>query len=364
MGCRFVKKIGGMMFLVAACSELKAPKALPKIQSNKLLVATTTNFQTGMLSIFDPIHLHFNLRFSAVHSDSVPKHIEGFSDVFVLNRLGGDNIQRVERLTGKILSQKSFGRGSNPQDIKKIAGNVFVSLLNEPKLMIWDLERGEKKDEIDLSKFSDLDGIPEATQMQAVGTQLWLQLQRLDRLKKYTPTGESQIAVIDPQNKLIIDRIVMKGSNPVTPFKVGYDQTLFVANAGFVGMNSQLDGGIERIDPGQSKSLGFVVSEEELGGDLVDFECASVEACVAIVSCPETELVQFDPRSGKRIRTLWKSSGYHLLQILREGDSRLLYVSDSNPQDPSIRVWSEETLSQLENKRWSLELPPFQMEWF
>ena len=364
MDYRFIIKAGWLVFVLISCTNSQLPQGMPKFLNNRILVATTTNFETGALAVFDPLELHFNLHFSSIHPDSVPKRIHGFSDVFVLNRLGGDNIQRVDRFSGRTLSQRSLGRGTNPQDIEKIAEDVFVTLLNDTKVLIWDLEQGNKKGEVDLTSFADLDGFPEPAQMQFVEGYLWIQIQRLNRLKSFTPNGESQIAVIDPSRRSIVDQISLKGTNPVTPFKIGYDQTLWVANAGFVGAKSQLDGGIERLDPFQRESLGFVISEEELGGDLVDFECASKRACVAIVSSPETKLIQFDPEHGKKIRTLWTSSGYHLLQILRDSKTKLLYLVDSNPEDPSVRVWSEETLDEIKENKWRLELPPYQIEWF
>lgn len=364
MGARFVIFFSLVFFVGVGCTRREIEKSIPYLKAQKLLGVTTTNFQTGALALFDPVSFAFHLRWAPTFSDAVPRRIEGSSDIFVLNRLGADNIQRIDRLSGETLSQHSFGRGSNPQDIKKAGEFVFVTLLNEPKLISWNLERGKKEGEIDLAQFSDSDGLPEAAQMYVWERELWVQVQRLDKRLGFSPTDKSQVVVINPEKNEIVENITMKGTNPVTPFKLGYDGKLWLGNAGSVGLNSKLDGGIEKLDPFQKKTLGFVASEQELGGDLVDFECAVRSACLAIISCPETQLIQLDPITGQKMRTLWTSSGYHLLQILREEETRLLYIADSNPQNPMIRVWSEDTLTQLEEKNWALELPPYQMEWF
>ncbi|NBX82409.1 hypothetical protein EBQ90_04895, partial [bacterium] len=149
--------------------------------------------------------------------------------------------------------------------------------------------------------------------------------------------------------------------NPVTDFKESTDGNWLVGEAGQVGHYSRLDGGIEKIDPRTKTSKGFIATEEQLGGDLVDFECLHEQECVAIISKPETSLVTFDPRTGTRLRTLWTSPGYHLQQVLWDSESETLYVADSNPRDPQIRVWSSRSLFYRIDLSWKLQLPPYRM---
>jgi len=364
MDIRFVILCLGLVGGLLGCGLPSKEKPSAKFISDKLLVVTATNFETGALAVFDPFSLKFDLKFSPISSDAVPKKVPGYSDIFVINRLGNDNIQRVEKSSGRTVSQFSVGRGTNPQDMVRSGEKVFVSLFEKPYLLEWNIQEGTGSPAVDLTAFSDADGVPEASRLQVFGNKIWIQLQKLNRLAQYEPTDSSVIAVLNPAESRIESTIQLMGVNPVTAMKMGADGYVLVGSAGFVGGKSKLDGGIEKIDPVNKKSLGFIAQEKDLGGDIVDFECLTPGSCVAIIASPETQFISFDPVTGQRLRTLWKSEGYHLRQILRDGEKKILYVADANPFNPLIRVWSEEDLMEQKHLNWKLELPPYQMEWF
>ncbi len=362
MDLRFITIYLGVIFFLTGCGLRLGMPILEVQKSGKTLAVTTTNYQTGALALFDVENRLAQLSFSPVFSDAVVKSFDETSDIFVINRLGADNIQRIDRKTGKTLQQFSLGVGANPQDMVIVGENTYVSCLQIPELLKVNLATGTIIRRINLSQFSDTDGTPESARMILKGNHLWIQLQKLNQTGSFAPVGTAQIVIIDTNTDLIAEVLDMKGSNPVTEFKSSPDGKWLVADAGLVGSQSELDGGIEIIDPEKKESLGFLTTENKLGGDLVDFECISSKECLAIISKPQTELIVFDFETGLRLRTLWSSSGYHFRQILRDKEAGLIYVADGNPVEPKIRIWDETNLQQRTDLNWDLQLPPYQME--
>jgi hypothetical protein len=350
--------LGGLM----GCGLRLGAPILEVQKSGKTLAVTTTNYQTGALALFDVENRLAQLRFSPVFSDAVVKSFVETPDIFVINRLGADNIQRIDRRTGKTLQQFSVGVGVNPQDMVLIGGTAYVSCLQIPELLKINLETGTIVKRINLSQFSDGDGSPEATRMILKGNRLWIQLQKLNQTNSFAPVGTAQVVIIDTNTDLINQVVDLGGTNPVSEFKSAPDGKWLLADAGLVGSQSQLDGGVEIIDPQKEESLGFLTTESKLGGDLVDFECINSKECLAIISKPQTELIVFDFETGLKLRTLWSSSGYDLRQILRDKEAGLIYVADGNAVEPKIRIWDEANLQQRTDLNWALELPPYQME--
>ncbi|MFM8270336.1 MAG: YncE family protein [Pseudomonadota bacterium] len=360
MGLRFLSSLFLVGFL-SGCGLKLGVQQWDLQKSSKMLAVTTTNYQSGALAILDIENRLARLEFSPIFPDAIVKSFSGLTDIFVINRLGADNIQRIDRATGKTIQQFSVGQGTNPQDLILVGDNAYVSCLESAELLKVNLEAGSIKSRINLMSFSDSDGSPEASWMELHEKELWVQLQRLDRKNSFSPIGLSQIAIFNTGTDQVIQVINLKATNPVTPFKRSAEGQWLVAEAGFVGRLSKLDGGIERIDPFKKESLGFITTEAQLGGDLVDFECLNKEECLAIISKPQTELVLFDVKTGAKLRSLWLSSGYDLRQLVRDPEEGLIYVVDGNPYQPKIRVWDESTLQQRLDLNWNLELPPYQI---
>jgi len=362
MDLRFVIILLGSIGFLSGCGLRLGMPILEVQKSGKTLAVTTTNFQTGALALFDVENRLAQLNFSPIFSDAIVKSFSESSDIFVLNRLGADNIQRIDRKTGQTVQQFSLGVGVNPQDMVVVGENAYVSCLQIPELLKVNLTTGAIIKRISLGQFSDSDGTPEAARMILKGNELWVQLQKLSQKNSFVPAGTALIVIIDTSSDMISETVKLKGTNPITEFKRAPDGKWLVADAGLVGSQSKYDGGIEIIDQEKRESLGFISTESQLGGDLVDFECINQMECLAIISKPQTELVLIDFETGSKLRTLWSSSGYYLRQILRDEESGLVYVADADPAEPKIRVWDEKTLGQRIDLNWNLQLPPYQME--
>jgi len=362
MDIRFIILILFGLITCGGCGFKFGFADLQVAKSGKSLVVATTDYQTGALALLNLETRISNLNFSPIHSDALVRVYPGISDLFVINRLGGDNLQRISRSSGRTLKQIALGQWSNPQDMAVEGDYGYVSCLGKNALLKINLNNGNLIKNIDLSQFADSDGLPEANQMAWVNNNLWIQVQRLNQKAGFVPAGNSLVAILDTHFDIVTNSLELKATNPVSSFKPTDDGHLLIAEAGRVGSPSELDGGIELIDADNVKSLGFITTEKQLGGDLIDFECVSDLKCVAIVSKPQTELVVFDRSSGEVLKVLVKSTGVHLREVLMDKSEGLLYLADANPIQPSIRVFSVDDFEERTELKWKLKLPPFQMK--
>lgn len=349
-------------FILTSCGLQLGLLTFPQAKSGKALFVTTTNFQVGALARLDLNSREANFNFSSIFKDAVVRSFDEFEDVFVINRLGADNIQRINPLDGKTLSQISVDLGANPQDMVLDGQHAYISLFQRRFLRKIQIGSWATVREIDLQQYSDSDLLPEATLLRKSGRSLWIQLQKLNQFSNFTPEGVPQVIILDLDSDQISKVLTLGATNPITPFKNDSDGKWLLGEAGVVGPQVKLDGGIEKFDPSRGESMGFITTEQSLGGDLVDFECFSHDQCVAVISKPATELVVFDPRTGQKTATLWSSSGYHLRQVLWDSGENLLYLADGDPVDPQIRVWS--TGGEIKARpqlNWKFSLPPYQM---
>jgi hypothetical protein len=114
------------------------------------------------------------------------------------------------------------------------------------------------------------------------------------------------------------------------------------------------------------RSLGWVVREEDLGGNMIEFALAPGGRGYATVSSLGfvTSLVAFDRATGAALGTPHTSQGYHLGDLLVTpcGD---LVVCDYNYENPGLRIFDAATGM----PRTAIEqpvptgLPPFDLLW-
>ena len=354
--------IGALVLcLLSACQWQIEPNSGLLKKSGKGILVATTNYQTGALALLDLDTRSLNLNFAPIHFDAVVKDLPGLDSFLVINRWGADNLQFIRKDTGKTVAQVSLGLGTNPQDAVLEGQFLYVSALNQALIIKFDTVTKQVVKTIDLSSFSDSDGYPEATNLMKKDGLLWVQLQRLNQYQSFSPENASMLVRINLLSDSVVDSRMLKASNPVTAFRSTEDGSILVGEAGYMGNQGKLDGGIEKINSLKFESEGFVTTEALLGGDIVDFECPNTEVCAAIISKPDTELVLFDSRSGLKLQTLWESDGYDLKQLVFDPDSGLLYVTDGDPTEPTIRVWDTQSWFQKWDLNWKMKLPPFQM---
>ncbi len=352
---RWVALLTGL--LLAACTGGGArPEPLPPVASSGIL-ALTTNFQIGSFSVApldDPAQMSGDL--GQAHGDSVAR--AQFGAVYVVNRYGGDNIQRLDpERNFATLWQCSVGNGSNPHDLAQVASDkAYVTRYEAASLAIVDPSTGPEcagflRGEVDLSAFADADSVPEMDQMVVVGEYLFVSLQRLDR-RTFEPSGQSLLAVIDTSTDSIVDvdpatpglqGIELLGRNPFAETKgLPLDPLSGKILVASVGSFARLDdGGIEIVNPWTLRSEGFLVTAAALGGNINDFVIAGSGRGYAVITDERfnNSVIRFDPSNGTVLATLLEGPDY-LPDIEWVPERGWLLVADQNLYRPGIWIFT------------------------
>jgi hypothetical protein len=341
--------------LSAGCGRDKSP-AKPQLDQplpcGDLLIVTT-DFSTGSIGVVcaDSTVQTFN-DLEAVHSDAVARVHGGL--VYVLNRFGGDNVQVLDPARRfRTIRQYSVGVGSNPHDIAFVAEDrAYVSRNGSASLLEIDPRTGARRDSISLAPLADSDGIPDMDRIFLQDPYLYIEVQRIDfGGGTYAPVPPSYLAVVDTRTNALVDvdpaqdglqGIVLAGTNPDAPMVWDAASSLLLVPE--VGVRGQLDAGVEKVDLAVWRSAGWLVREEQLGGDLVDFSRTAGEKGYAVIllSDNSTALVAFDEASGARLSTIYASSAYALVDVQATA-SGLLFVCDRDYAAPGLRVFRRDT---------------------
>lgn len=265
--------------------------------------------------------------------------------LYVLNRFLGDNVQILDPAADyATVAQCSTGAGTNPHDIVVVGPErAFVSLYEVGEILVVDPTPAENcdgfiLDRFDLTAIADADGVPELDQMALVAGRLYVVAQRLDRDNFFAPAGPGAVAVVDPDTGELLQTIELAAGNPFAATKgLTLDgASLVIAQVGSFGV---LDGGIERIDLRTGTSSGLLITEEALGGDILDFVLGDDGTGWAVVSNADftNDLVRFDAASGEVIDRPIRGAGF--LADIEANTRGELYVADRSPERPGVRVF-------------------------
>jgi DNA-binding beta-propeller fold protein YncE len=309
----------------------------------------TSDFTNGGLSVIQLSNHAVTPDVATVFSDARVRWFDG--RVFVVNRFGQDNIQIIDPAQNyATVHQFSTGNGSNPQDIAFVSPTkAYVTRLGSPNLLEVNPAAGDTIGPISLGMFADADGLPEMDRMIRIGRYLFVQLQLLSG---FVATDSSLVAVIDTEADTVVDvnplrpgiqAIKLTGTNPVTPFV--YDRARGLLLVGCAGHYGQLDGGIDQIDPFGFRDRGFAITEQALGGDVLDVVWNGPTHSYAIVSDAgfNTSLVSWSSITGHTTGTLFSPGGFSIADVERN-DRGELYVCDNDLTGfPGVYIFSTDT---------------------
>jgi len=330
--------------LIAGCSNRTTLLAPVFGGGGSAAMVITTDFSTGALSVIDLATRAVSPNVAAVHSDATLRVYNGL--VYVINRFGQDNIQVIDPARNyATVRQFSTGNGTNPQDIAFASPiKAYISRYGSADLLVVDPTTGTTRKTISLAGFADSDGLPEMAHLALVGPWLFVACQRLTNFAASNP---SVVVVIDTRTDEISDReplnpgiqgITLAGRNPFTDFV--YDPASRALLIGCVGDFGVADGGIERISTVTLQSLGFAITESQIGGEVLDIAWNGPLHSYAIVSDASfnTRLVGFNPTAGAVIDTLYAPGGPNLpdCEINTLGE---LYLCDNQVTTPGVRVY-------------------------
>ena len=329
--------------LIAGCSS-RTTLTGPPPPGDYTAIVVTTDFATGGVSVIDVATRQVTPNVASVHSDATLRVYGGL--VYVINRFGQDNIQVIDPGDGYATRRQfSTGNGSNPQDIVVVSPTkAYVSRLGSADLLIVDPSTGDERGTISLAGFADSDGLPEMSRMELVGPYLFVACQRLTNFQAVNP---SVVVVIDIRTDKVVDRepivpgiqaITLVGRNPLTAF--AYDPIAHELLIGCVGAYGVADGGIERIDALNPRSLGFAITEAAIGGDVVDVAWSTATHSYAVVNDASFNnlLMSWNPAAGAVIDTVYAPGGFNLpdCEVNALGE---LYVCDNQITTPGLRIY-------------------------
>jgi len=297
---------------------------------------TTTDWQTGHFATINLEDQSVKKYEVQLHSDAVAKTIDG--KIYVINRLGQDNITIYSppNFSSPII-QFSTGNGSNPHDIVLAnSDKAYITLYEENYILVVNPNTGQELKRIGISSFADGDGIPEADQMVIVNGTLYVTLQKLDRSNYYQPVANGEILIIDTASDTIRGSIMLTGQNP---YDINYQSSVNKLIISEVGSFYDLtDGGIETVDVKgcffwqdvldkyifyldgnsiwsdviscyaeytQQSVSGFILSEEDLGGNISDFVMKPLTSQGYIIVTDgdyNTSIVSFDLEEAVKLK--------------------------------------------------------------
>lgn len=289
--------------------------------------------------------------------------------LYLVNRLGCDNVIVLDGATLGFVRQFSVGNGSNPSDILVLSPiKAYVARYDSASILVVNPQTGATTGRIDLSPFADADGLPEMDRLIRVGARVFVSIQRLDRNAGFSPTDHSDVVVIDPATDAIVDadpstvgtqpiRLTVK--NPVTAF--AFDPATQRLLIGCTGAYGVVDGGIEWVDPVALASAGLAITGAALGGDLGDVVWNGAAHSYAIVTDAgppfDARLVSWSASSGQVIGTVF-SPGAFALPDAEANDRGELYVCDNAFTNPGLFVFSTANDAMIAGPLWDAGASP------
>ncbi len=277
--------------------------------------------------------------------------------VYIVSRWGADHITVLDpRDEYAVVRQFSVGASSNPQHVCFVDNQrAFVTRYETDELWEVNPATGQHTDTIDLGPLADDDGIPEMHKMAIHDGRLYVTIQRIDRTT-WEPAGGSCLAVVDLADNTLIDMdpsaagiqgVPLAAPNPNSGILIDPRTGDFLI--GELGFYGTTDGGIERMDPDTHESRGFVLTEDELGGDLHAWTTGNGQDGYAVRLTPgwTTDAVAFDLRSGEVTATIASSAEFayaHLLVDVVRGE---LILCDRTYANPGLRIFDTASLQPL-----------------
>ena len=359
---------------IATLIALSGAASMPAAQETAWVV-TTDYISLGRVCAFattQPWTVSADL--AEIPGDAIGRHHDGL--VYIVGRGAANTLQVFDPQDGfALVHEFSLGSGRNLQDIAFAPdGTAYVSCYDEAVLLQVDVPHEQILATYSTAAFADADGLPETSWMTLVGDRLYIACQILDRDYYYLPTGPGQILIFDTTARQWIDvdsgtagvqGIALQGWNPYTsleivPFGPGGTDQLRVGCMGNYAVN---DGGVEAVDLAAAASLGFLVSEQELGGDVVGAVSSGATSLHVLVSDASfyTSLRRVDLTTGQ-VTLLDQGNDYVHADVAWDGGFQV-FVADRTLGTAGLRVFDAVSGVELTAHPLSTGLAPFQIVW-
>ena len=135
--------------------------------------------------------------------------------IYIVNRLGGDNVTILDARTLELIDQISTGAGSNPQDVAVVGNKLYLPALATAGVVVIDRGAGNARTTIAIDGI-DPDDVPDCVSAYAVDTRVFVACGVLDGT--FTPRGDGVVAVIDTATDTVTRTFDLPDPNPTGLF--------------------------------------------------------------------------------------------------------------------------------------------------
>ncbi len=337
-----------LLLPIAGCgdsADVDEPVTGVGVSSGRCLLVAAAEFgAAGSLAVIDVDTGAVGTNVTTTFHDAGVRVIDGAP--FVLNRLGRDNVTRLEPDGLGSRWQYPLGEGANPWDLVSPAPGVgLVSRYGAGDIAVVDLDAAapdvfESGPAIDLSAYADADGNAEPGVMLVDDDTVWVLLQRLVDFR-CDPDTPSLLLAIDtatlaPRPVFDDSPVLDLGACNARSMELGADGALWISAAGefrnVAGADATDDGGLLRVEP-LVGTVTRVLDEAALGGrDILDIVPRSAGGLWLTVSAADFAgaVMAFDGvRLGDEV---W--SGESLFDVREAWDS--LWIADRTRGDAGV----------------------------
>jgi hypothetical protein len=254
--------------LTAACGGGSDDPEIP-VQNRAVLVAGDfMEGSPGVMSALDLEIMEMEQRVAptgAVASDPIIRRFG--SELFIVNRAGGNNITILDAITFELVEQLATGPGSNPQDVAVVGNELYVPGYGTSGVIVIERGTGATR-QIDLSALDTADGFPDCVSAFTVGTDVFV---ACGKLEAFAATQPGTIAILDTANGDALETFDLDNLNPFGTFEqVPASSDLVIPTV--PDFSDFSTGCVERIN--RDGSLGCTINNQQLGGLVarIDFE--------------------------------------------------------------------------------------------
>ena len=220
------------------------------------------------------------------------KVIANGSDLYVLERMGADNITKLnpkeleEKVEKAVVWQIPLDDGANPTDVAFSGENAWVALQNADSLVRISTKDGKISKSIKTTDFVyEGETSPYVADIELNDGKLYVLMQRymLDPATWATTYPKGLLAIYDASTGDLKDTVQLLKKNPTA--MTFFDGSLYVASQGeynaAYGTDADEERGIEKVNLAEKKSE-LIVSGKTLGGGIYAFAAEHGIAYAAI----------------------------------------------------------------------------------
>ena len=345
-------------FLFSACVH-DDEKTAPALPDPAYLFSVTSDYKTGSYAAYGLTSGTVLPDIDVIHSD-VAVRFHGGSDIFVINRLGRDNLAVVDKNNLKVVLAVKFPSLSNPQDVEAKDGLLYVSFLAYDSILVFDQASGNQVGGIDIHAYADSDGFAEAGALAFAGNDLYAVMQNLDtKDPMLKPHADPKLLKIDVQKRAVDKAFTLPLSNPQG---ITYDAAkgmLYVPCVGEYTDESyqpKLDGGIVAVDPASGEAT-VLATEADLGGN-VGRLVLNDGKLIFDLGMPAADRVEAFSLSDESVTPIVDLNPYAGGGLAVDAGTNTLCVGD---RKKGLRLFALDTFKEKDATAISLGLPPVDM---